>query len=188
MLSEREMRRAHSSDVEAIAEAHRDSIQSIGPGFYPPGDVQAWQDGLTGDVYVKAMKGGEVFFIATGTVDGTMLVLGFASDYGRDGTTHGTSVYVRGVAARRGIGTALLRQAEAHALANGAERIHIEASLAGCEFYRANGYTETRRGETRLMSGHPIACVFMRKELGPVRHRPPGGGERLELVGRRVSR
>jgi len=167
MIEQLEIRQADASDVDAMAEAHCDSIRSIGPRCYPPDDVEAWQHGLTGDVYLQAMKGGEVFFIATGRVDGAVLVLGFSSDYRIDGATDGTSVYVRGAAARRGIGTALLRRAEAQARANGARSIHIEASLAGYEFYRANGYTETRRGETRLMSGHPIACVFMRKELGP---------------------
>jgi ribosomal protein S18 acetylase RimI-like enzyme len=160
------IRRADSSDADAIAEAHRDSISSIGQAFYPAVDVDAWQHGLTGDVYLRAMEGGETFFIATGKVGGTALVLGFASDYRIEGSIHGTSVYVRGLAARRGIGTALLRQAEAHGVAHGARTIQIEASLAGVDFYRANGYTEVRRGETRLMSGHAIACVFMRKEIG----------------------
>lgn len=165
-IEELEIRQADSSDVDAIAEAHRDSIRSIGPRFYPPDDVEAWQDGLTGDVYLKAMKNGEVFFAATGKVDGTALVLGFASDYRIEGATHGTSVYVRGMAARRGIGTRLLRRAEAYAASTGATSIRIEASLAGVEFYKANGYTEVHRGETRLTSGHPIPCVFMRKVLG----------------------
>lgn len=159
------IRQADPSEVDAIAEAHRDSIRSIGPGFYPPADVTAWQDGLTGHIYLTAMQGGEVFFIATGKIDGVALVLGFASDYCIEGATHGTSVYVRGVAARRGIGTTLLRRAEAHAAASGAAAMQIEASLAGVQFYSANGYAEIGRGETRLMSGHPIACVFMRKEL-----------------------
>jgi putative acetyltransferase len=159
------IRQATRSDAEAIAEAHRDSIESIGPGFYPPGDVQAWKDGLTGDLYLKAMANGEVFFVAVEIGEGTAAVLGFASDYRLDGRTHGTSVYVRGSAARRGVGTRLLQRAEQHAMANGADRIQIEASLAGVEFYRANGYTAIRRGDTRLMSGHPIASVLMRKEL-----------------------
>jgi GNAT superfamily N-acetyltransferase len=159
------IRRAERSDIDAIADAHRDSIRSLGIEFYAQADVDAWQDGLTGGVYVKAMEAGEVFFVATGKVDGTALILGFSSDYRIEGTTQGMSVYVRGAAARRGLGTALLRRAEAHAAASGARSIHIEASLAGYEFYRANGYTETRRGETRLKSGHPIACVFMRKDL-----------------------
>jgi putative acetyltransferase len=160
-----ETRQAGPADVEAIAEAHRDSIRSIGPRFYSAGDVEAWAHGLTGELYLNAMNGGEVFFIATGRIDGRTVVLGFASDYRIKGTTHGTSVYVRGPAARRGIGSALLSLAHAHAVAAGAERIDVEASLAGVEFYRANGFIVLSRGETRLMSGHPIACVFMRKPL-----------------------
>lgn len=162
-----ETRRADPSDVEAIAQAHRDSIRSIGPTFYAPHVVDAWEEGLRGDVYRKAMEGGEVFFIATGDIDRQSVVLGFASDYRLDGTSHGTSVYVRGVAARRGIGSTLLRMAEAHAVSAGAEQIRVEASLAGVDFYKANGFVELGRGETRLMSGHPIACVFMRKTFVP---------------------
>jgi putative acetyltransferase len=161
-----EMRQAGSEDAEAIAEAHRDSIRSIGPRFYPSEDVTAWAEGLSGAVYLEAMNNGEVFFIATEQIDGGTRVLGFASDYRVEGATHGTSVYVRGNVARRGIGTALLRLAEAHAAAADATSIRIEASLAGVAFYRANGYVEAGRGETRLMSGYPIACVFMRKEIG----------------------
>jgi len=158
-------RRATESDADAIAEAHRDSIRSIGPWFYPPDVVDDWQDGLTGDVYLNAMDSGEVFFLATGTVDGENVVLGFSSDYRIEGATHGMSVYVRGVAARRGIGSQLFALAEAHAVEHGATSIEIAASLAGLEFYRAQGFVETGRGETRLMSGGSIACVFMRKQL-----------------------
>src|SRR6187551_1148115 len=111
------------------------------------------------------MGGGEVFFIAVGELDSQPAVLGFASDHRVEGTEHGTSVYVRGAAARQGIGSALLRLAEAEAAARGATCIRIEASLAGVEFYKANGYDEVARGGTRLMSGRPIACVFMRKVI-----------------------
>jgi putative acetyltransferase len=159
------IRQAGPSDVEAIAEAHRDSIQTIGPDFYARTDVDAWQEGLSGDVYLRAMDRGEVFFIASGHVGGTDVVLGFSSDYVIEGGTHGTSVYVRGMAARRGIGTALLRRAEAHGAARGAMRVEIEASLAGVEFYKANRYIEVRTVDTRLRSGRTIACVVMRKDL-----------------------
>ncbi len=159
------VRVAEPSDGDAIAVAHRDSIRSLGRGFYPPDVVDDWQEGLTGDLYWTAMAHGEVFFIATGPVDGKNAVLGFASDYSTDGVTHGTSVYVRSLAARRGLGSALLRVAEAHAVDHGAARVHIEASLAGVEFYKTNGYAEVGRGETRLMCGRPIGCVFMQKDL-----------------------
>jgi putative acetyltransferase len=165
-IADFETRRAHPSDADEIAVAHRDSIRSLGPAFYSSNVVDDWEEGLVGDVYLKAMERGEVFFIATAQMEGGAVVLGFASDYSIEGTRHGTSVYVRGSAARRGIGSALLRLAEAHAVENGATSIHVEASLAGVEFYKANGFIEIGRGETRLMSGRPIACVFMRKDLG----------------------
>lgn len=55
--------------------------------------------------------------------------------------------------------------AQAHAVALGATTIQVEASLAAVEFYQANGFVEMARGETRLMSGRPIASAFMRKTL-----------------------
>lgn len=164
-MAETVIRLAGISDVEMIADAHRDSIGTLGPAYYAPADVAAWKAGPSGSLYLQAMASGEVFFIALGELGGQRLVLGLSSDYRIDGTIHGTSVYVRGGAARRGIGTALLQHAEAHARANGATAIQIEASLAGVEFYRTQGYHEVRRGHVHLKSGHPIACVTMRKDL-----------------------
>jgi putative acetyltransferase len=162
-----ETRRAHPSDADQIAVAHLDSILTLGPLFYPPQVVNDWAHGLTADTYVNAMAGGEVFFIAVAQ-DGRT-VLGFASDYRREGTEHGTSVYVRGDVARRGIGSALLKKAEAEAISRGATSVHVEASLVGVEFYKAHGFVEISRGETHLRSGRPIACVFMRKVLADAR-------------------
>ena len=158
------IRRAHPSDAGGIAEAHRDSIRSVGPQFYSAPIVKAWGDGLTPDLYVEAMQGGEVFFVAIGQISGVSGVLGFAT-HRIDDAKDGGSVYVRGVATRHGIGSALWRAAEAHAITQGAKSIEVEASLAGVEFYKANGFEEIGRGETLLMCGHPIACVFMRKAL-----------------------
>jgi putative acetyltransferase len=157
-------RRAHAQDAEAIALAHVDSIRSIGPRFYPPEVVEAWAAGLTSDLYVKAMESGEAFFVATGHVDRQSAVLGFSThrvDDGRDGV----SVYVRGVAARQGIGTLLVQLAEEHARAHGATRLDVDASLAAVGFYKAHAFEEVGRGEHVLRSGLPMACVFMRKRL-----------------------
>ena len=160
-----ETRRATESDAAAIAEAHLDSIRSLGPQCYPAGVVADWSEGLGPGLYLEAMSRGEVFFIAIGEIDGKRAVLGFASDYRIDGSQHGASAYVRGAVARRGIGSALLRLAETQAIARGARTITIEASLTGLEFYRAHGFVEIGRGETHLRSGRPIACVFMEKQL-----------------------
>ena len=163
-MAEVEMRRAHPGDAEAIALAHLDSIQSIGPRYYSPEIVEAWGAGLTPDIYVKAMEGGEAFFIATEDIDGEPVVLGFAT-HRVDDAQDGASVYVRGTAARRGIGTALLRMSEEHARVHGAISLQIQASLAGVAFYKSNGFEELGTGEALLMSGRSMPCVFMRKVL-----------------------
>jgi putative acetyltransferase len=158
------VRRADASDAEAIALAHADSIRSIGPGFYSPEIVQAWGSRLSADLYIRAMAAGEAFFVATGDLDGKPAVLGF-STHRVDDDQDGASVYVRGGAVRRGIGTALLRLAEDHARSHGATTITIQASLAGVAFYKANGFEELGRGVARLISGHSMPCVWMRKAL-----------------------
>ena len=128
--------------------------------------VEAWGAGLTPELYISAMESGDVFFIATGHIDGQPEVLGF-STHRVDDRIDGTSVYVRGSAARRGIGTTLLRLAEAHAIARGASSIHIQASLAGVAFYQ-DGFGEIGRGGAILTSGRSLPCVFMRKLLRPL--------------------
>ena len=163
-----EIRRAEPSDVDEIALAHRDSIQSIGPAFYSPEVVEYWQEAITGELYLKAMEAGEVFFIAVGVVDGRSAVLGFSSDYCIEGQKHGTSVYVRGRSARQGVGSALLAAAEADAVSRGATSIEVDASLAGVAFYGAKGFVEVGRGETRLTTGRSMECIFMRKDLAAI--------------------
>jgi putative acetyltransferase len=110
------------------------------------------------------MNRGEVFYIAIGEIDGRPAILGFAS-HRVDGTRHGTAVYIRGGAARRGIGSALFQLAEAHAVAAGASCIDVDASLAAVEFYQMNGFEVVGRGDHPLSSGQRMACVFMRKPL-----------------------
>jgi GNAT superfamily N-acetyltransferase len=158
-----ETRQASPADAEAILAAHLDSIHSIGPRFYSADVVDAWSAGLTRDVYANAMEAGEVFFVAMGPVDKRSVVLGFAS-HRVDDAEDSASVYVRGIAARCGIGTRLFRLAEERARGRGARSINIQASLAGVAFYLANGFEEVGRGEL-LMTGRSMPCVFMRKLL-----------------------
>lgn len=163
------IRRAGLADVHDIAAAHLDSIRSIGAQYYPVEIVSDWGARVKSDLYANAMARGEVFFIAIGDLADGREVLGFSS-HRIDGDEHGTAVYVRGKAARLGIGSALFRSAEAAAIAAGATSIHVDASLAAVEFYTANGFEEVGRGEHRLWSGRSMPCVFMRKNLPATGH------------------
>jgi predicted N-acetyltransferase YhbS len=93
------------------------------------------------------------------------MILGFSSDYVICDTRHGTSAYVRRVAARQGIGSRLLAMAESFARARGATTFQIEASLGAVPFYAHHGFVETGRGDVALPSGFRMPCVFMCKEL-----------------------
>jgi putative acetyltransferase len=159
-----EVRRAGPADADDIAAAHIDSIRSIGPRFYDAGTVRGWHGHLTSALYANAMARGEEFFIAVGRLRDADVVLGFSS-HRVDGRVHGTAVYIRGDAARRGVGSALFKAAERAAIAAGATSLEIDSSLAAVDFYKTLGFEETGRGTHRLSSGHSIACVFMRKSL-----------------------
>ena len=93
------------------------------------------------------------------------MVLGFSSDYIINGGLHGTSAYVRPVAARQGVGSRLLALAESFGKARGSSSVEIEASLGAVEFYRRHGFVEISRGEVALPSGFRMPCVLMRKDL-----------------------
>ena len=160
-----DIRRADAPDAESIAAAHVDSIRAIGPRYYEPAIVQDWAGRVEAGMYLRAMARGEVFFIAVDSDDRTASgVLGFSS-HGQRRNEHGIAVYVRGAAARRGVGSALLRAAEAHALESGATTLRIDASLAAVDFYKRHGFVETGRGSHRLWSGRSMSCVFMQRNL-----------------------
>ena len=110
------------------------------------------------------MRGGTVFYVARGDVDGRRVVLGF-STHRVENEQAGACVYVRGRVTRRGIGTGLLRLAEEHARMDGAKTIQSQSSFAGVAFYKANGFEELGRGEVVLTSGRSIPCVFMRRHF-----------------------
>jgi putative acetyltransferase len=155
------VRQASVDDVNEIADAHRDSIRTIGCQYYAAEVVNDWSSEINGELYLNAMKQGEVFFIA---VDDSNEVLGFSSHRIDDGV-HGVSAYVRGNAARKGVGSALLRAAENSAVAANAATIYIDASLAAFDFYIANGFKEISRGDHQLSSGRSMPCIHMRKDL-----------------------
>ena len=155
------IRPATVDDVNEIAKAHLDSIRTIGSYYYNQDILSDWCAEIKGVLYTNAMQQGEIFFVAVGDND---QILGFSSHRIDDGI-HGVSVYVRGNAARQGLGSALLRAAEESAIAANAASIYIDASLAAVDFYVVNGFQEISRGDHQLSSGRSMRCVYMRKDL-----------------------
>jgi putative acetyltransferase len=158
------IRIASPADADRIATSHLDSIRTLGPLYYDQNIVDEWCGRIQPEMYTSAMADGEQFFVAVDEVAPDADVLGFSSTHASE-KGHRLAVYVRGRAARRGIGSALLREAERAARASGATIINVDASLAAIEFYRANGFDALGAGAHRLASGAHMACVFMQKRL-----------------------
>jgi putative acetyltransferase len=79
--------------------------------------------------------------------------------------------YVVPSAARKGVGSALVREVERIALEHGLRWLELDASITSEPFYKALGYEVQERGEHVLGSGQRMACVKMGKHLSP--HPPP---------------
>jgi putative acetyltransferase len=162
------VRRAKPDDAHGVAVVHRRAVHELAAEAYddevletwsPPADderVEAWADKLDRDEDDES-----VAFVA---VDDR--VLGFA-DVAPD-EEYLRAVYVDPEMSRRGLGRALLRQAEWAATQAGAERLTVDASLNSVEFYEKNGYERLDEGTHELSDGHEITCVHMFKEF-------PGG-------------
>jgi putative acetyltransferase len=73
--------------------------------------------------------------------------------------------YVVPEAARRGGGTALVREMERLARERGLTRLELAGSVNAEPFYIANGYVVRERSEVVLRNGHRMPAVWMEKEL-----------------------
>jgi len=151
------IRRGTPDDALAILRIHRHSILSLGIAAYGLAEVESWAAGLVPERYVEAMnEGGETFIVAV-AADGD--VAGFCSF--REDEVKG--LYVAPTAARRGVGSALLRQAEAAIAAAGHGR--IGAALSGQAFYERRGYRVVERRGWKTRGGLVIAALAMEKML-----------------------
>lgn len=73
--------------------------------------------------------------------------------------------YVRPEAARRGCGSAVVREIERLAREHGLTRLELAGSLNAEPFYASLGYRVRERSEVMLRNGHRMAAVWMEKEL-----------------------
>lgn len=101
-------------------------------------------------------KLGEVFIVAE-TECGALV--GFGSY--RDNEV--LSLYVAPEWARQGVGTALLKTAEARIVEAGFQHSRIAASLSGRVFYERHGYEVTNRGTWKTRGGVVVARLDMAK-------------------------
>ncbi len=130
------------ADAEALATVNAAAIAEIGPHAYSPEQVAAWSARHPGpEKFRERVAAGHAIFVAADVEDRPVAYALIEPD------GHLDHLYNHPEHTRRGLATQLLATAEAHAAAQGVERIYTEASdLARPAFERA-GYVATKKRE-----------------------------------------
>ena len=159
MISVRQMR---PEDARMFLEVHHAAVRGIAARDYPPAVIEDWAplpitDGAVERFLANPEK--EVRLVAE--IDGEIVGIGVwvveESEL--------RACYVLPSAARKGVGSAIVREIERMARENGTVSLHLVASVTSESFYKALGYDVQGRGEHALQSGRRMACVIMRKIL-----------------------
>lgn len=155
----REMRR---EDGRSFIEVRNAAVRGIAVKDYPHEVIENW----AGPPVTEAML--ERFFLnpdkgirLVAEIDGAIVGMGELII----ATNELRACYVSPSAIRKGVGSAIIREIERIAMENGATFLQMDSSITAEPFYKALGYEVLEYGQHMLRSGHPMACVKMRKFL-----------------------
>jgi putative acetyltransferase len=152
------IRAARTEDTNAICRVHRASIFGLSGNHYNEEQLEDWVVSLDPDQLHAAIA----------EADGIAYV---AEDNGRivgfsvlcDCVVR--AVYVDPSAARRGVGSSLLKAVEAAATDLGIRTLYVYASLNSRCFYENNGYTAIKVADYPLSKSRSMVCIEMKKDL-----------------------
>jgi GNAT superfamily N-acetyltransferase len=174
-----ELRPATRADVPAIDAMHFLSVQALGAEDYSPAQIEAFIGHLgTYDkrlidegTYFVLLHGGHVVGSggwsrhlphAEGEQAGEMQQAASLAP----NSAKVRSIFVHPKYARLGLGSRLVRHAEAEAAAAGFRLVELWATLTGVPLYRKLGYQEVSRFGIPVGNGATVAAVHMARILG----------------------
>ncbi len=145
------------SDVPALIDIFRASVEEIANEDYSEGQIEAWVAAADDAKAFAARLGSQLTLIAQ--ADGELA--GFASMKGVD---HVDLLYVHPGFTRRRVATILCDALEKLAGARGAAKISVDASDTARPFFEARGYIAERRNTVQL-GEQWLGNTTMRKPL-----------------------
>jgi len=157
LITIREVRRG---EERLFLELHARSVRALAAGHYPPDVIEAWCVPASSRNVAAFTRNPDKELRLFAEVNGVALGLGalcFAPAEVR-------ACYVAPEGARKGIGTALVREIERIATDHRIERLALLASINAEPFYASLGYQSEGCTE-HVMRGRPMAAVRMSKQL-----------------------
>jgi putative acetyltransferase len=148
-------------EARAFLEIHTRSVRGLAASHYPPEVIEAWVVPMTEEYLRGFIKNQDNEIRLVAEVDGALVGLGCLVV--RNAELR--ACYVAPEAARKGVGSALVREIERIAREHGLDHLHLDASINAEPFYSALGYEVVERGEHVWPSGQRMEAVMMRKAL-----------------------
>lgn len=153
------IRRGQPADADSLYAVHERAVRVLGRSVYNDSQIESWAYGNCPARFVEAMRDeGELFEVAVSRLRG---IVGFSAVKDQELR----SLYVDPEWSRQGVGSTLLRRAEAAIAAAGHDRVVIGASLAGVPFYERHGYRVVKHRHWRSSGGLMIPAADMEKPL-----------------------
>jgi putative acetyltransferase len=150
-----------ADEARAFLEIHTRSVRGLAASHYPPEVIEAWVVPMTEEYLRGFIKNQDKEIRLVAEVDGSLVGLGCLVVQNAELR----ACYVAPEAARKGVGSALVREIERLAREHGLDHLHLDASTNAEPFYSALGYEVVERGEHVWPSGQRMEAVMMRKAL-----------------------
>lgn len=155
------VRPLRSNEGRKFLDIHTRSIRGLAAGYYSPEVIEAWTVPMTEDNLRSFLENSDDEIRLLAELDGEAVGLGVLVPL----SSELRACYVVPEAARKGVGTALVREIERIAKEKGLERLELLASVNAEPFYASLEYRPECRTEHVLRTGHPMAAVKMSKRL-----------------------
>jgi putative acetyltransferase len=142
-------------------EIHERAVRGLATSHYAPDVIEGWAVAPTEENVQDLMMNPDDEIRLIADVDGTPRGMGALVLAGSELR----ACYVDPRDARRGCGSAIVREIERLAKAHGLTRLQLAASLNAEPFYASLGYSVRERSEVTLPNGLRMAAVWMWKDL-----------------------
>jgi putative acetyltransferase len=155
------VRPLRDGEARTFLEIVGSAIRGLASGHYTPAAIDGWVPSLTEESIRAFVRNDDQEIRLIAEIDGQPVGIGALIV----GHSELRACYVTPAAARRGCGSALVREIERLARTHGLTRLDLAASLNAEPFYSSHGYQVRERSEVSLRNGHRLSAVWMWKNL-----------------------